>query len=253
MELFEGFIFDVYSLEETIYIWIKGNYEIKLFTDTFYPSIYISGEPRYENSFLKRLFDLKAIYGKPERVTKISFYENKPRNVLKIVLTKPSVLRRIYKNLFAFYEKLEIFHSDLEITNAYMLEMDIFPIANVKVIHEKGRIQSIQCLSDLKSCDYKIPDFSKLQISFKNNHRIGYSRSNPIVFSNEEDFYAEVFEDTAKKLLGRINEILKDLDPDIILSAYGDQAIFLFYSHFPKEQKFDSYSIGIRMQFREKS
>ncbi|MCR1795360.1 DNA polymerase domain-containing protein [Leptospira sp. id769339] len=237
METFNGFVFDVYSLEETIYLWIKGESEIRLFTDTFYPSIYISGEERYENAFLKRLLDLHAVYGTPERVIKTSFYENRPREVLKITLSKPSVLQRIYRKLYAFYEKLEIFHSDLEVTNAYMLEKNIFPIANVKVTHEQGNIRCIECLSNLKSCDYKIPDFSKLQMFLKHNHRIGYSASNPLVFSNEGGFYAEVFENTAKKLLHRINEILSDLDPDIILSAYGDQAIFPFLFSLAEKTK----------------
>ncbi|TGM87902.1 DNA polymerase domain-containing protein [Leptospira licerasiae] len=237
MDTFEGYIFDVYSLEETIFVWIKGENETKLFTDTFYPSIYIIGDPRYEKSFLKRLSDLHAIYGTPERVFKTSFYQNKSREVWRITLSKPSVLQRIYRKLYAFYEKLEIFHSDLEITNAYMLEKNIFPTANVRVTHEQGKIQTFECLSDLKSCDYQIPDFTKLQIYFKHNHRIGYSASNPLVFSNEGGFYAEVFENTAKKLLHRINEILKDLDPDIILSAYGDQAIFPFLFSLSEKTK----------------
>ncbi|TGK41276.1 DNA polymerase domain-containing protein [Leptospira andrefontaineae] len=228
MDTFEGYIFDVYSLEETIFVWIKGENETKLFTDAFYPSIYIVGDPRYEKSFLKRLSDLNAILGTPERVVKISFYANKPREVLKITLSKPSVLRRIYQKLFAFYGKLEIFHSDLEITNAYMLERNIFPIAQVKVQHDQGKILTIQCLSNIQDCNYEIPDFSKLQIFFKHNHRIGYSQLNPLVFSNEDGLYIEVFENTAKKLLNRINEILTNLDPDIILSAYGDQAILPF-------------------------
>lgn len=228
METFEGFVFDLYSLEESIFLWIKGDNETRLFTDSFFPSIYISGEERFERSFINRICSLNALYNEPERVIKTSFYENSPKEVLKITLSRPSVLRRIYNKLYAFYEKLEIFHSDMEITNVYLLEKNIFPLAKVRIFHEDGKIKQIECLSELKSCDYEIPEFSKLHVSFKQNHRIGYSRSNPLVFQADDGFQEEVFEDTGKKLLSRINEILRTRDPDIILSAYGDQAIFPF-------------------------
>ncbi|TGM66152.1 DNA polymerase [Leptospira meyeri] len=235
-QIFEGYLFDVYNVEEQIILWVKNGDSIQCFTDQYFPTIYIHGNISYENKFIQRLRQLNALYKEPETVEKRSFYKGEWISVKKIQLTKPTVLKTIYQKLYAFYEKLEIFHSDIDITTSYLAEKNIFPFGIVCVEYNGSKIISIKTISDLKSYDYEYPKLSYLEISYKANHRIAYSAQNPLVMRAGETFYEELFFKNAIDLLRRINEILQQLDPDIILSSFGDQSIFPFI--FGLAQKF---------------
>ncbi|WCL50452.1 DNA polymerase domain-containing protein [Leptospira sp. GIMC2001] len=239
---FEGILFDLYDLEGNITLWIQGEDELRCFQDVYYPSFYISGSEAYEKKFIARLIELNSLRSRPKRVDKLDFYKNEIRSVLEIHLSRPSVLKRIYQKLYAFYEKLDIYHSDIDITTSYLYSKGLFPLAKVRVLHEGSRIKEIVSLTNIQDYEYTVPNFRILQLSFKTNHRIGYSKSNPLVFSNSQGYNEEVFRPDPRDLLGRINEILREKDPDIILSSFGDQAIFPFLFQM-------SQSYGIKLLF----
>lgn len=228
---FEGYLLDLYDLEGNITLWVKGEKETRCFYDSHYPTFYIKTDKSYENKFIERLRELHALLKEPERVTKLGFYDNKPTSVLKICLSRPSVLRTIYHKIFAFYEKADVYHSDIELPTSYLYAKNLFPLAKVKVLYDdRNRVIKIDPLTDLKDKDYEVPYLTTLEISFKENHRIGYSKTNPLVLV-AGDYREELYYEKIPDLLLRLNELLKQRDPDIILSAYGDQSIFpfLFY------------------------
>lgn len=237
-QTFEGYLFDVYNVEEQIILWVKNGNSIRCFTDVYFPTIYIKGNTAYENKFIQRLRQLNALFKEPENVERKSFYKGEWISVRKIQLTKPTVLKNIYQKLYAFYEKLEIFHSDIDITTSYLSEKNIFPFGVVCVESEGDKVTSIKAKSDIKNFDYKYPKLSYLEIAFKGNHRITYSAQNPLVMRIGETFYEELFFQNAIDLLKRINEILYDHDPDIILSSFGDQSIFPFIFGLAQKLKY---------------
>lgn len=229
--VYEGYLIDLYDLENTITLWVKGTDGVRYFQDTFYPTFYIKGNKDFEKRFVDRLRERRALLSDPKVVTKKGFYDNEPTEVLKISLSIPSFLRKIYHKLYAFYEKLDIYHSDVELPTAYMYSKGIYPLAKVRIEYQGSKILKIESLSKLSDKDYELPVLSKIDIFFKQNHRIGYSQSNPIVITTDSGFYKELYFSDSRELLKRINEIILTFDPDIVLSAFGDQALlpFLFY------------------------
>ncbi|MDZ4724815.1 MAG: DNA polymerase domain-containing protein [Leptospira sp.] len=235
---FEGYLFDIYNVEEQIIVWVKSETETRCFTDFYYPTIYIKGSESYEKKFIERLKELNALHGEISVVQKKSFYGGNWISVKKIHLSKPTVLKTIYQKLYAFYEKLEIFHSDIEITTAYLSEKKIFPFGIVNLEYENNKISNIRSVSDIASYDYDYPKLSYLEISYKENHRIGYSPKNPLVFRSGENFCEELYFQNPKDLLQRINVILFEKDPDIVLSSFGDQSIFPFLFNLAQRSNF---------------
>ncbi|MCR1795532.1 DNA polymerase domain-containing protein [Leptospira sp. id769339] len=229
--VYEGHLIDLYDLENTITLWVKGSEGIRYFQDCFYPTFFIKGNKDFERRFVERLRERKALLSEPKIVIKRGFYDNEPTEVLKISLSVPSFLRRIYHKLYAFYEKLDIYHSDVELPTAYMYSKGIFPFAKVRVEYDGSKVLSIQSLSNLSEKDYEVPNLRKMDLYFKHNHRIGYGQNNPLIISTDEGFHEELYYSDTRQLLTRINEITALLDPDIVLSAFGDQSIlpFLFY------------------------
>jgi DNA polymerase-2 len=246
----EGILFDVYNLEDQIYIWILQDKEPRMicFRDQFFPKFYIGGPSRTEEKFIDRLVQLNALREVPQKATKIDFYENKEREVWEISLQIPSVLRTIYQKLYAFYERLDIYHSDVEIPFSYLTDKSLFPLCRVRVDYrldagssekpgEIPSVESITCLSDIHALEYTIPEFRFLNIGFLHNHRIGYSPENPLVFFSESGYREELSYSDPRDLLTRINQILEARDPDIILSAFGDQAILPFLFDLSQKHK----------------
>lgn len=226
--VFEGILFDCYHTEEKIYLWVWTPNSIRCFVDVFYPSIYIAGTPAAEERFLRRVGEMGGFHCPPERIQKISFYDNQPRSVTKITLRYPSLMRRIYRKLYSFYEKLDIFHSDLEIPTAYLYSKNLFPWGRVRVRTDgvSPQVLEVVATESIRERDYALPPVRVLQMGFLKNHRIGISRDNPLVLADPSGFHEELWMADEQVLLHCLNSILQSQNPDLIVTSYGDQVVF---------------------------
>ncbi|MES0491968.1 MAG: DNA polymerase domain-containing protein, partial [Leptospirales bacterium] len=253
-DIIEASLFDIYHFEDLIYVWLiddKGG--LYLLTDIFHPEIYADASPELLRKLVKRLRDLDALAGEPTFVTRRHFYENQPLKVLRIEVSRPSVLRRIRSRLFAFYDKMDIYHSDLEIPMNYMYSKNLYPLARVRVkVAPFNRISSIELVDSIGDLEYPLPPLKEVHFYLKYTHRLPLtpeslgkeithqngSRKSPlnslfIRFSQNgvQSEPVEISFQNPPKALRLINSLMLRHDPDILLSAYGDQAIFpqLFY------------------------
>jgi len=226
----EGFLFDIYNVEEDVHIWIldKEN-KPHLFLDSYFPVIYLDGEEKKVREIIHRIEEYKALKEIPVWTTRRHFYSNKEVRVVKVVISKPSVLRRLYQKLYAFYGKVNIYHSDIEVPTGYLYLHKVFPLAKVNIRYEEvkgiNRIISIQTSDDVKSCEYDIPNLKILNMRLENNHRLGVKENNPLLLQIEDRTYKINFKNPRESIL-EIKEIIEKEDPDVILSVYGDQIIF---------------------------
>ncbi|MCE9499093.1 MAG: DNA polymerase [Leptospira sp.] len=241
VETAEGCLFDIYHIEEKISVLIldKDRNPV-MFTDTFFPVIYLEGPINLIRSAVKRLYELDAVKDKPEWTTRTRFYENREVNVLKIIISRPSVLRKILKKLYALYGKMDIYHTDIEIPTGYMFSKGIFPLGKIRINYIENfnhkQILSVEALDDIENYDYELPDFRIMNMSLKYNHRLGLSEENPLILNCGAHYYEIPFSHPKERLF-ELNEILLREDPDIILSNYGDQAIFPALFHLAQSFK----------------
>ncbi len=226
-----GWLFDIYHHEDEITLWILDDQQkVHYFRDHFYPVIYAAGTRTAEEHFIRRLRELQALREEPVRVIKKDFYSNRERAVWQITIQRPSVLRRIHRRLYAFTDKLEIFHSDIEIPVFYLYARGIFPLARVKVsslpFNKVGHIETeFPNDTPFRETDYQLPDFRTLTMELKYAHRMGLSRTNPLLLR----FGSETMEldlSRPQKFLEALNAVLLHWNPDILLSSYGDQILF---------------------------
>lgn len=231
----DGFLFDIYNVEESIHIWIldKDN-KPHLFLDSYFPVIYLEGEEKKIREIIHRIKDYKALKEIPVWTTRRHFYSNEEVRVVKVVISKPSVLRKLYQKLYAFYGRVNIYHSDIDVSTGYLYLHKVFPLAKVNIRYEEkkgiNQIISIQTSDDVKSCEYDIPNLKILNMRLKNNHRLGVTQNNPLLLQIKDRSYTINFQNPKESIL-ELKEIIEKEDPDIILSVFGDQIIFpkLFY------------------------
>ncbi|BDA79382.1 hypothetical protein LPTSP3_g23120 [Leptospira kobayashii] len=228
----EGFLFDVYHIEDRIYLWMK-DYAGKsiLFYDFYQPVIYADGPPEILKKLVHRLYELSALAEKPYFEEKRLFYQNRLTNVLRITLSKPSILPTITRKLYALYGKFDIYHSDIDLPISYMVEKKIFPLCKLILTYKETasgkQILNINPLTYPTDLEYEIPNLKTLTLSLLKSHRIPIV-SNSLIVNDEHELSTK----DPYTLLTRLNQILIEEDPDIILSGFGDQIIFpyLFFT-----------------------
>lgn len=235
----EGTLFDIYHIEDRIHIWIlnkKG--EPLLFYDFYQPVIYARGDEILLKKLVQRLYQLRAIAEIPTYEEKKLFYENQTVSVLKLTIARPSVLSKVSRKLYALYGKFDIFHSDIEVPTSYLVEKKLFPMCKVRLSYSEERdgkkILEIIALDEIENLDYDVPKFKILSMRLSQSHRLDMKK-NSLVFRTFDKSW-EFSGSNPKELLSQIDALLKEEDPDIILSSYGDQIIFPYL--FSQAQKF---------------
>ncbi|MCW7490523.1 DNA polymerase domain-containing protein [Leptospira meyeri] len=244
METFKGYLFDIYHSEQKIYLWLRSlEGELRLFSDEFFPTIYIHAPKNILQKLVKRFYELNALAEIPTFTEKRLFYENKTVSVLKLVISKPQLLPKITNKLFNLYGKYDIYHSDIEITTGYMVEKDIYPLAYLEISYEtkqnQNQIINIQCLSDIHDLDYEVPNFRIVSLYLERSQRISLQHNTLIVEINSDQY--KIPTDNPTNLIHKLNQLFKKYDPDIVLTSYGDQILFPYLfkasqeNHIPTE------------------
>ncbi len=230
-EKFRGTLFDVYNFEDSIHVWILTEEGTPLmFHDRFHPVIYARGERVLLKKLIRRLSELDALLRPPEVVKKRLFYENKYVEVIKLVIKRPSILYKIKRKLFHFYRRLDIYHTDIEIPTGYLYYKELHIPGKVSVIADRNNvIQSIRMEDRITDFDYEIPSMKVLKMSLEHSHRLGLSDKNRLLIHIDENTY-RLSPENPVRFLEQVNVILERFDPDIILTHFGDSAIFpLFF------------------------
>jgi DNA polymerase elongation subunit (family B) len=229
---FTGFLLDIYNVDSQIYIWLIDD-EKRLFlaVDEYFPVIYAHGNANALYKLSEHMQKIGAVAGIPRFEKKILFYPNRIVDALRLEIAHPTLLPGIRRKLFTLYNKFDIYHSDLDPVTSYMSDRDIYPLAPIKIrtqIHEgNNRIIRIEATQHSKSFEYHFPDLRILQMSLKHSHRLGVGAHNPLLMQIAGREYT-IAEQDHKNYIHKINQIMRDENPDCILSSFGDQVIFPF-------------------------
>ncbi|MCZ8156861.1 MAG: DNA polymerase [Leptospira sp.] len=236
-----GYLFDIYHIENKIYIWLKDDVgNTTLYYDQFHPTIYARGAPELLRKLVKRLYELDSLAEIPTFAERILFYENRKVQVLKLVISKPSLLSKITRKLYALYGKFDIYHSDIDVTISYMLEKNIYPMCKMEVVFEQigleNKITTLRALTNIRDLEYNLPPLKTISLALEKSQRIPIE-NNTILLSTSTRRVA-VPSRSPEQILREINQFLKEEDPDIVLTAYGDQVIFPYLFAHAQRLKF---------------
>jgi len=155
-----GWLLDVYpSGLNGMTVWIIAeNGERLKFTDRFTRRIYVSGRMRDLQEPTRRLARSRSVEDWRLVEKRADVMDSKPSKVLEIDIADyrriPYFARRIL--WLGGYEKYRLHNIDVPVSQAYMYEKDVFPLAYLTVIDYEGRLSYI--LHDsVESIDYALP------------------------------------------------------------------------------------------------
>ncbi|MCB1137510.1 MAG: DNA polymerase [Leptospiraceae bacterium] len=234
--------------------------------DHFHPIIYARAPESTLQKLVHRLHEMDGIHERPYYVKRKLFYENRTVDVLSISISRPSILRRIRNRLYAMYGKMDLFHTDFEVPTGYMQQKELFPLCRLKagiapaVYGNRGvgptlyDLQWTRCLDDIYDLDFALPPVRTMRMRLNYGHRMLYQQLHSADAKGSRGTYANgdskpgpirqfhlpdqriLLECKGLRLelpvnldsgsLQELNDFLLQTDPDIILSAYGDQILF---------------------------
>ncbi len=196
------YLLDVqYNQEEsTVTCWIKNNDTLQTLSETYYPEIYISGNPELKSMLstipgvISTCFDHKKTHlsGDSERL-------------IKMKLKNTGI---IYDIAGMLEERgCMLYNIDLDPARQYMLFKNIFPMGNPNV-------------DNRYSLDYEVPLLKVMELSVKPEKQHGIiTMDEPI---GSITLGVTVLDGHEKEMLSAISNILENEDPDIILTNGGD-------------------------------
>ena len=229
-----GWIFDVYPTEiGEMAVWIiseKGP-RIRL-TDKFQPKIYVSGTKIDVEKLVGRIYknpdiaDWKFVYkfANPTDPEKTRVLEITLKDCRKVFTLTNQILK------LGDYLRYEVHNCDLHGDRAYFFTHDLFPLAFLEVENLKSGLK-YTLLDSVERINYSIPPLRTMQLKIEiaKTGKIANLQDPISTITVEQEGNQITIDsgDEAEKLL-QLSKVVKELDPDMILTNGGDSYLFFY-------------------------
>ena len=226
-----GWLFDVYSLDDKIILWIK-NKKIHRLEEQWTPCLYVASD-RYKQDRLSKNLKIISLVKNYEWVNKIEKVSDlEESKVLKLTVKKSSDLTRLGKTIeeldkFGVYR---LYNVDIPPAQSFMYEHDLFPLGKYK-IQDKWIPQS-----SIEETDYKLPVFTtiNLKVNAKTTRKIpNFSDKIQSIQINDVTIQSE---SEVQMILDCVT-MIKDIDPDFIITKRGDSWDFPYLAFRAEKNK----------------
>jgi DNA polymerase II len=224
MREYIGWLFDLYAHPtQGIVLWIVGeDGKPHSFTQPFQVTFYVSG-PFHR---LRQLW--KFLQTKPVRLYRAlrSDLHAGMKDVLEIRVLNPASFDDLFREVNQQFPDLLYYDVDLPLILRYAAEYNVFPLGRCRLkIKEGWDIAEILSLDKPRDLDPKLPDLRVLQI----RPDVNPSHAGPKCLSVHFDrFKYQLSLNDSRRLLFSLNGILRQYDPDVILTSYGDTWLFSY-------------------------
>lgn len=225
-----GWIFDLYTQKDGIVLWLVGeDKKPHSFTQLFPITFYVGG-PFHR---LRQLW--KFLKEKPVRLyrTQRRDLHEGMKDVLEVNVLNPSLFDELFKEINQRFPDLLYYDTDIPLILRYAAEYGVFPLGRCKVEVKQGwKISKITPLDTPWELDPKLPDLRVLEI----RPDINPSHAIPqYLLVHFDKFKYQLSLDDPRKLLFSLNGILRQFNPDVILTSYGDTWLFSYLELLSKK------------------
>ncbi len=229
-----GWLFDAYSLDDKIILWIKNNQKLYRIERQWRPSLYVASNNKSKLERLETNTTIKPFVKKFQRTNKIEQVSDlKKSQVLQITIKKSSDLIRLARNI----EKLETFgvyklyNVDIPPEQTYLYENNLYPLGKYQIKNNTWKE-----LSNIEETDYPLPKFTKIKLKI-------YARTKQNIpkFTDTIDKIqinnTIIKSDSESQMILDCIKMVQKLDPDFIITENGDTWDFPYLVHRASENK----------------
>jgi len=237
LETVRGWLFDVYPSgphEMTVWVIAENGERVKL-VDNFVHRIYVSGKFSDLKSLTDKLKDSHSVAACRFVKKYADLMDVSEKKVLEIDTNDYRRASYLAKKILRLggYEKFRLHNVDVPISQAYLYERDVFPLAHVVVV-DSGRNLCYDILDSVENVDYDVPPFRTVQLNVDIKKEGALQRFTDKIDSVSLDSRNKttVISDGTEedKILGLV-EAVKEEDPDLIFTHGGDSFIFPYLTY----------------------
>jgi DNA polymerase elongation subunit (family B) len=236
-ESVKGWLFDVYPSDVgKVTVWIIGeNGERVKLTDEFQPKIYVSGKQDEIERLASSFFANKLLASWKFAYKYVQPTDNEKSRVLEITLKDSRKIATFARQILSRgdYLKYQVHNCDLHGDRLYLFSHGLFPLAKVEVEAKESHLK--YALKDsVKHLQYHVPPLriSKLEAKIAKEGKIA-SFQDPIeeLIAAQADKEIVLSSGNEKQKLLNLVRVVKESDPDIILTSGGDYYLFPYLIH----------------------
>jgi DNA polymerase elongation subunit (family B) len=232
-----GWLFDVYpSGPNKITVWIiaESGERVRL-VDNYTQRIYISGNTADLETLSKKIVNSQSVAGQRFVEKHADFMEAKKKKVLEVDIADyrrtPFFARKILR--LGGYERFQLHNVDASISQYYLYEKDIFPLAHVVVVNTGERLSYV-LLDSVEKVDYEVPPLRSAWLNVTAKKRGPFQQ-----FTDEIETITLKFENTLmvietgneKEKILELVETVKKGDPDLVYTHGGDSFLFPYLAY----------------------
>jgi DNA polymerase II len=232
MKEYTGWLFDLYdNPKHGITVWLLGeDGKSHSFTQEFIITFYVAGSVHRLRQLWKYLKENQQVV--LSRTERDDLYSGK-KDVLEVRVPSPSAFDELFKEVNQRFPDLSYYDVDISLILRYAAAFGVFPLAYCKVEAEQGwEISSISALDTPWELDPKLPNLRILYIQPDVNPAHAVPQYLLVEFQHFK--YRLSFE-KPREVLGVLNAMLMQYNPDVILSSYGDTWLFTRLEELSKE------------------
>jgi len=237
LEAVRGWFLDVYpSGPNEMAVWIvtdKGE-RVRL-VEKFIHRVYVAGDLSDLKNLAEKIKHDPPVAGLRLVGKHADFMKASESKVLEIDLndySKASVFARSILRLGG-YERFKLYNVDVPVSQIYLYEKSVFPLAHVLVVDSGNRL-SYDVLDSVESVDYDVPPLRSMWLNVNiikertvqqftdKIDSVSLESDNKTILINEED---------EKDKILQLVKTVKTEDPDLILTHGGDSFIFPYLAY----------------------
>ena len=231
MKEYTGWLFDLYdNPEHGITVWLLGeDGKSHSFTQEFSITFYVGGPFHRLRQLWKTLQEKSVVLSR----TQMEDLYAGTRDVLKVEVPNPVAFDELFKEVNHQFPDLSYYDVDIPLTLRFATAFSVFPLAYCRVEVEQGwEISSISALDTPWELDPKLPNLRILHL----RPDVNPAHAEPKYLSVElQQFKYRLSFEKPREILGVLNALLNQYNPDVILTSYGDTWLFTRLEELSKE------------------
>ena len=229
-----GWLFDLYPLGDRLVLWfITDTGERLRLADDFPYCVYLSG-PETRLAAIGRTLQTRGWVRRtyPSRGRDLWSGEELP--VLALEVQAYGLLHRLKHWLGTLPAEVACYNCDLDVASYYLYARRLFPCAWYHLEAQGGRLRRLEPLEEAFALEFTPPPLTTLTLSLTRDPLIPLGAGNGLALGWD----GETLELDAPDISGLLRDLarwLRRTDPDLVLSAWGDEEIIPTLWHWSKE------------------
>ena len=240
--MISGWLFDAYALNGSMIFWIKkdnSSTTIRVEDKSWNHKIYVASK----KALLKSVIENNEILSMVKEYHFISKYElitdTKKSQVLELELKDPTYSLKLAKKIekMGRFGQSRLYNVDILPEQSYFYEHDVFPLMKCKVHVSNSTLNWIDNEDDVWSTEYELPLFNNIHLKVYPKTKEGriprFSDVIALVSIQKGDTSKDTIyiQGSEIDILYQLVKEVEKINPDFILTEYGDSFTFPYLTH----------------------